>query len=103
MQDFLFDRGTFRTEHASRYLQQLCKHFAHKTETDFDTREGRVIFAFGKVTLVATEQDLTIRAEAPTAEELARVRRVIDDHLVRFAFRENFDGMTWDGASSTQG
>ena len=27
---------------ASRYLQQLCKHFAHKLPTTYDTGQGRI-------------------------------------------------------------
>jgi uncharacterized protein len=35
------------TPHASRYLQQLCKHFAHKRPASFDARRGRIAFAIG--------------------------------------------------------
>ncbi len=27
--------ANIQTEYASRYLQQLCKHFAHKTPAEF--------------------------------------------------------------------
>lgn len=33
--------GTFMTPNASKYLQQLCKHFAHKVAVVFDETEGR--------------------------------------------------------------
>ena len=29
-----YQTGTFTTDHASKYLQQLCKHFAHKIEVE---------------------------------------------------------------------
>lgn len=30
------------TEHASRYLQQLCKHWAHKFPVEFDLNHGTI-------------------------------------------------------------
>ncbi len=30
------------TAHASRYLQQLCKHWSHKFSVSFDERQGKV-------------------------------------------------------------
>ena len=33
--------GTFQTPNASKYLQQLCKHFEHKVAVVFDESEGR--------------------------------------------------------------
>ena len=39
-------RSTTRieTEYASRYLQQLCKHFAHKIPVAFSKTDGRIAF-----------------------------------------------------------
>lgn len=78
------------TEHASRYLQQLCKHFAHKLpETTFDPQTGRIPFPMGTCDLDATAGDtLVLRATAGTNEELERLQGVVASHLVRFAFRE---------------
>lgn len=33
--------GTFPTAHASRYLQQPCKHFGHRVEVFYDEKTGR--------------------------------------------------------------
>src|SRR6185437_8958296 len=33
------------TTHASRYLQQLCKHWAHKLDVSFTPEAGHVVFA----------------------------------------------------------
>ena len=87
--------GTFETPNGSKYLQQLCKHFGHKIETEFTAETGVIHFGFGPVDLEAEADRLTICA-APENDEIAdRVKKVIDDHLKRFAFRENFEGMTW--------
>lgn len=76
------------TEHASRYLQQLCKHWAHKFEVEFTPQQGRIIFTDGRTaTLQATEQTLDIVADAP-ADTLAQFEDVIASHIIRFAFRE---------------
>lgn len=73
---------------ASRYLQQLCKHFAHKLPVTFDPRQGRIEFTLGVCELEADAATLAMRAEAPDPEALARLEEVVARHLERFAFRE---------------
>ena len=73
---------------ASRYLQQLCKHFAHKIAVRYDAASGEAQFPWGRCTMAATDAVLTLRCEAADAEALARVKAVVDDHLVRFAWKE---------------
>ena len=76
------------TASASRYLQQLCKHFAHKLPVTFDPAEGRISFAIGDVDLVATDATLRIALTSPDAENLEQLKDVVVRHLARFAFRE---------------
>jgi hypothetical protein len=76
------------TEHASTYLQQLCKHFAHKLPVEFTPSQGRIPFAAGTCTLAADDAKLTLEAEAASADDLAHVQDIVERHLVRFAFRE---------------
>ena len=73
---------------ASRYLQQLCKHFAHKLPVTFDPRQGRIEFDAGTCELAATADLLTLRVAAADAEALAQLEQVVARHLERFAFRE---------------
>ena len=73
---------------ASRYLQQLCKHFAHKLPVAFDPEQGRIEFAHGTCELAAGEDRLTMRAVAPDAAALVQLEQVVARHLERFAFRE---------------
>lgn len=84
----LQSKAVIATEHASKYLQQLCKHFAHKVSVDYDASQGKVDFPFGDCLMRADETSLTIECAAKTDEELARAQHVIDDHLARFAWRE---------------
>ena len=68
------------TANGSRYLQQLCKHWAHNLKVEFDAREGRVTFprdARGAdwpddalVTMTAGEGVLTCRIDASAEGQL---------------------------------
>lgn len=76
------------TANASKYLQQLCKHFAHKVNVEYDPATAKVDFPFGGCQMLANESELKIECQASSAEELARAQFVIVDHLERFAWRE---------------
>jgi len=86
------------TAHASKYLQQLCKHFQHRAPATFDADAGAITFPFGEAKLVADAATLTIVAEAAGAEDLARLEDVIARHLARFAFREDL-AIEWRSAT----
>ncbi|MDT1986844.1 MAG: DUF2218 domain-containing protein [Planktomarina sp.] len=77
-----------KTKMASRYLQQLCKHFAHKIKVEFNEEKGCIQFDFGKTDLIARPEELSITVKSESDENLARLRRVVGSHLERFAFRE---------------
>lgn len=98
MQAEMADRGQFATEHASRYLQQLCKHFAHKIEVQFDETSGMAQFPFALARLTATAKGLSVVLTAETKEGLEQGRGVLDSHLKTFAFREGFTTMNWDSS-----
>jgi len=76
------------TERASRYLQQLCKHFAHKLPTSHTPQEGRIEFGIGVCALQAEPETLVLTADAPDAASLDRLEDVVARHLERFAFRD---------------
>lgn len=82
------------TEHASRYLQQLCKHFAHKRPVEFDSRSGHITFGVGECRLSADDTALRISLNSPDQEQMAQLQDVVVRHLVRFAFREELV-VTW--------
>ena len=76
------------TQFASKYLQQLCKHFAHKVTVEFDTTIGRVTFPGGLCFMLAEEEGLSFFCEAYVDEGVPRMKSVIDSHLIKFAWRE---------------
>ena len=76
------------TAQASKYLQQLCKHFQHKLPVEFDASLGSIAFPAGKTQLAADGEALSLALEAENAEDLERLKDVVARHLVRFAFRE---------------
>lgn len=88
--------GRFETSNASRYLQQLCKHFAHKVEARGHERAGTVALSSAQARFEATPSALVVALEGAGWEDLARAREVIEAHLARFVFRESFERMDWD-------
>ncbi|WP_030538228.1 DUF2218 domain-containing protein [Sphingobium sp. DC-2] len=76
------------TKNGSRYLQQLCKHWSHKFETDFDARQGTIAFPMGPIRMTAEEEALTVVIEPQDGADVERFKQVVADHLDRFAFRE---------------
>ena len=76
------------TEHASRYLQQLCKHWAPKFPVTFDPTHGEIELTIGKTVMDAEATALRIGLTASDATQLEQLERVVEDHIKRFAFRE---------------
>ena len=88
------------TEKPSPYLKQLCKHFGHKIEVEFDDEHGRIVFEAGVVALDATRPDaLVLTATADDAERLQRVENVAGSHLERFGRRDELV-VTWAAADA---
>jgi hypothetical protein len=78
---------TVPTASASKYLQQLCKHWSHRFAVEFDADHGTVPMPSGTLTLAATPTGLSLDLDAPDAA-LPRMETVVAEHLQRFAFRE---------------
>jgi hypothetical protein len=78
------------TPDASRYLQQLCKHFGHKLPVTFDEQSGRIEFSIGECRLDADEDEgvLTLSLSTPSVHQLEELQDVVARHLLRFAFRD---------------
>jgi hypothetical protein len=76
------------TAHAQRYMTQLCKHWSHKFAVDHDDRQGTIALPGGRCTLEAGTDLLAIRLEANEPAGLARLEQVVEEHIRRFAFRE---------------
>ncbi|RUW19597.1 DUF2218 domain-containing protein [Mesorhizobium sp. M4B.F.Ca.ET.013.02.1.1] len=82
-------RADVATEHASRYLQQPCKHWAHKFPVEFDPHHGAIdLTSLGRTVMEADAKALHIAVAADDATSLERLETVVADHIKRFAFRE---------------
>lgn len=88
------------TEKAGRYLVQLCKHFAHKVPAEWDERTGHVQFPPGTCRIAVEDGALQIFCEAESEEALATVKYIVEDHVVRFGFREKLT-VDWTAPSGT--
>jgi hypothetical protein len=80
--------ATVPTTSGSRYLQQLCKHWSHKFETDFSPEQGVIAFPMGPIRMVAQPEALVVTLEPEEGADVERFKQVVADHLDRFAFRE---------------
>lgn len=86
------------TASASRYLQQLCKHWSHNLAVEFDAERGKIVFprdargadwpGDGVVTMIAHPEMLECRIEASAEGQLEGLKGALAKHLDRFAFRE---------------
>jgi hypothetical protein len=86
------------TAHASKYLQQLCKHWGHNLAVEFTAERGTVTFpadmkgtifpSEGTLEMIAHPETLEVRVEGANEEHVERLRTVAAKHLDRFAFRE---------------
>lgn len=81
--------ATVATPNASRYLQQLCKHFQHKLPVTFDPHSGQITYSIGDCSLIAGDSALTLFLVAPDPGQLTQLQGVVVRHLLRFAFRED--------------
>ncbi len=90
--------ATVSTKSASRYLQQLCKHWAHNLSVTFTAEQGTITFpkdvrgnsfpADANVKLQARGEALEVLVEASAPEQLEGLKGAVARHLDRFAFRE---------------
>lgn len=83
--------ATIETVHARKYLQQLCKHFAHKVTVEFTPEEGRVLFPPGRCLMNADDDALTFYCESADDRGVPVIKSIIEQHLVKFAWREELD------------
>ena len=82
---------TLETASASKYLQQMCKHFAHKVPAEWNEETAKITFEPGICTMTAEDGGLAINLEGNTTEDAQRLIYVIESHLMRFAWREEVD------------
>jgi len=90
------------TERASRYLQQLCKHWSHRLDVTFDATQGVVRFDGASCHLRAEADRLHLTLESDDPALATTLCGVVADHLKRFAFREDLS-FDWTEAPAESG
>ena len=99
-----------RTDKASRYLQQLCKHWQHNLTVAFTAEAGTVIFpkdargadwpGDATLTMRAHADALECRIAASADGQLDALKGAVARHLERFAFREGPLHFDWRDAQA---
>ncbi|TNE60907.1 MAG: DUF2218 domain-containing protein [Alphaproteobacteria bacterium] len=95
------------TPNASKYLQQLCKHWQHNLQVEFTPDAGTVVFpkdargadwpAAALLSLGASDRTLICRLAASAPEQLDALKGAVERHVNRFAFREGDLAFDWEG------
>jgi hypothetical protein len=103
-----------QTEHASRYLVQLCRHAqqAHRLRhlprshngggqqppkvqhVEWSQTHGIISFGWGQCTMQTSPGTLILRAEAADEENLRRVQEIVAADIARFGKRDHLT-VTW--------
>ena len=84
---------------ASRYLQQLAKHWSHKMTVVFSPEEATIDFPTGaQLAMRADSATLDVELTVPDQGDRDRMRKVVEEHLDRFAFREGALTFDWQDA-----
>ncbi len=84
------------TDAPERYAKQLVSHLGRLIPWQTDGDTSRAAIGDGVGTVVVGTGVLTLRAEAPDAETLARIQHVLGSHLERFGQRNELS-VTWGG------
>ena len=85
----------FATPNGRKYMQQLCRHFAHKVEVVETDTSGECRFSCGIAALTADQDGLHIAVTSGTPDDLEQTKSVVESHLLRFAFREEPGSLSW--------
>jgi uncharacterized protein len=96
------------TTSASKYLQQLCKHWQLNLAVEFTAKHGTIVFpkdargadwpGDGLVTFDAGADALAVRIDASSDGQLEGLKGAVARHLDRFAFREAPLAFDWQAA-----
>ncbi len=89
-------RAHIPTTSAAKYMTQLCKHWSHNLDVEYNETTGRIAFDEDRRCVLHAGPDaLEIDAETTSDEQLARTQDTVVNHLKRFAFREDFGEISW--------
>lgn len=92
----IFSTARVTTQHASRYLTRLSKHWRHRFAVEYTAEQARIPFAADRVCLLQADPDgLSIELEAPDHEAADALQQVVADHLLRMADRDELSPLEW--------
>ena len=92
-------RAEVVTDHASKYLVQLSKHWSHKFAVEWDPNKSHIPFPNAQAWLQAQDGRLIAEVEAPD-EDLDHMQEVVARHVNRFAFKEGELAFDWQRQTS---
>lgn len=76
------------TPHGAAYARRLCKHFSHKIPATAEGNHSRIEFPFGPCTIDCDDESMLISVELTDASEVDKAERVVGDHLLRMANKD---------------
>ena len=76
------------TASGGKYVQQLCKHWAHKLPVELEGDTGVVTFVGVVATMAADAEAIDVSLRGEDREQVDRLKDVVAQHLDQFAFRE---------------
>lgn len=89
-------QASFPTPHARKYMKQLVGHWGHRFPVTHTPYEGWVPFSREKVCKLDAEDDvLRIRLSVADESRLPGFESMVEEHLRRFAFREDLPALQW--------
>ena len=89
-------RAYVPTKFGARYMTQLCMHWSHRLEVEFNETTGRIAFdGERRLILHALADGLELEVETAEDAQLARTQETVVNHLKRFAFREDLGEIEW--------
>jgi hypothetical protein len=91
-------RARTETAFASRYLQQMAKHWSHKFEVQFTPVAATIELPLGRCELTADAQALDVALTGAPDADMNRFKAVVAEHLQRFGHRET---LTFDWRDAT--
>ena len=74
---------------ASSYLRKLCQHWSPRFPVEFNDEQGTIRLPQSTCVLNASPELLTIRLTVEDGADEAQLRRVVEEHLQCFGFRED--------------
>lgn len=89
--------SVIKSEHASKYLSVLCRHFSRKVDATWDDYQGTITFSIG-VTSIQVNQagnELSIVCQSDNKALLEEQKSVINRHVALFSRRESIN-LEWE-------